>query len=253
MATKIIAAIDGHSRYLTADAPSASAMPFLFDLDSETLRCVAGGAGTNWECDRGVNSSGASAHAAETAIAVPKLEQFAATLVDGLIPKATEFTSGTTEIIPSFQGPTDPTTIPELNAVAVLGSIWIDTTYGPPFAQKQLMRLADPSPDGDPAMWGSVSLVSYNAGVLTAQVSVAGVEVSAVVYDTDGNETAHLSLNGSVGSAELRSGANFLTLQGGLLTWTGSLNLPTIPTSDPLVAGAVWNNLGTLTISAGGA
>jgi hypothetical protein len=68
MATQTTVAIDGHGRSLTVDAPSISPMPFLFDLDSETLRCVAGGTGTNWQCDRGFNSSPVSAHDAGTAV-----------------------------------------------------------------------------------------------------------------------------------------------------------------------------------------
>jgi hypothetical protein len=68
MATQITAAIDGHVLSLTVDAPSESAMPFLFTLGSETLRCVAGGTGTNWGCERAVNSSPVSAHDAGTAV-----------------------------------------------------------------------------------------------------------------------------------------------------------------------------------------
>ncbi len=42
------------------------------------------------------------------------------------------------------------------------------------------------------------------------------------------------------------------TLQvNGDLTITGNLNLPGIPSADPLVAGRVWSNLGILTVSAG--
>ena len=63
-----------------------------------------------------------------------KLAQFAATLEDGLIPKATQLLSGTTTQLPSFVGPTDPTTIPELAAIMVPGSLWTDTTADPAIA-----------------------------------------------------------------------------------------------------------------------
>jgi hypothetical protein len=38
---------------------------------------------------------------------------------------------------------------------------------------------------------------------------------------------------------------------GGDLTATGTANVIVIPTSDPGVAGAIWNNGGTLSVSAG--
>ena len=38
---------------------------------------------------------------------------------------------------------------------------------------------------------------------------------------------------------------------GGDLTAAGTANVIVIPTSDPAVAGAIWNNGGTLAISAG--
>ena len=37
----------------------------------------------------------------------------------------------------------------------------------------------------------------------------------------------------------------------GNITATGTANVIVIPTSDPAVAGAIWNNAGTLSVSAG--
>ena len=37
----------------------------------------------------------------------------------------------------------------------------------------------------------------------------------------------------------------------GNITATGTANVIVIPTSDPGVAGAIWNNAGTLAVSAG--
>ena len=37
----------------------------------------------------------------------------------------------------------------------------------------------------------------------------------------------------------------------GNVTATGTANVIVIPTSDPAVAGAIWNNAGTLAVSAG--
>ena len=37
----------------------------------------------------------------------------------------------------------------------------------------------------------------------------------------------------------------------GNISATGTANVIVIPTSDPAVAGAIWNNAGTLSVSAG--
>lgn len=46
------------------------------------------------------------------------------------------------------------------------------------------------------------------------------------------------------------TGSN-LTWDGSTLTVNGDVVLSGLPTSDPLVAGQLWNNLGVLTVSAG--
>ena len=77
MATQITTAIAFNTRYLSVDVGSGTSMPFLFDLGGETLRCVGGGGGTAWECDRGVNNTFPSSHVATTALTEVALVTFA--------------------------------------------------------------------------------------------------------------------------------------------------------------------------------
>ena len=58
------------------------------------------------------------------------------------------------------------------------------------------------------------------------------------------------STNGFVGSVTGAVTATTVTATG-TLTATATDNVIVIPTSDPGVAGAIWNNGGTLAISAG--
>ena len=55
-----------------------------------------------------------------------------------------------------------------------------------------------------------------------------------------------VSTNGFVGSVA----ATTVTASGNA-TLSGTANVIIIPTSDPGVAGAIWNNAGTLSVSAG--
>jgi len=55
-----------------------------------------------------------------------------------------------------------------------------------------------------------------------------------------------ISTNGFVGAVT----ATTITASGNLAA-TGAANVIVIPTSDPGVAGAIWNNAGTLSVSAG--
>lgn len=68
MATQITAAIVAGDRFIPVDAASATPMPFLFEIGTEKLRCVQGGATLVWECDRHVYGTIATSHAATAAI-----------------------------------------------------------------------------------------------------------------------------------------------------------------------------------------
>jgi hypothetical protein len=58
------------------------------------------------------------------------------------------------------------------------------------------------------------------------------------------------STNGFVGSVSGAVAATTITASGNA-TLSGTANVIIIPTVDPAVAGAIWNNEGTLAISAG--
>ncbi len=68
MATQITAAIVPGDHFIAVDAASSTPMPFLFEIGTEKLRCVSGGATLVWECDRHVYGTIAQAHAATAAI-----------------------------------------------------------------------------------------------------------------------------------------------------------------------------------------
>lgn len=77
---------------------------------------------------------------------------------------------------------------------------------------------------------------------------------SGPVRSENGFQT--ISVNATTGAvsttATLGAATSVTTLAvSGNSTLSGSANVIIIPTSDPAVAGAIWNNAGTLAISAG--
>lgn len=79
-----------------------------------------------------------------------------------------------------------------------------------------------------------------------AAASLSGADYCIVIgagQDVDASENHQLNIGGLL-TGSLATGAAYLTVNGGLV-------LPNIPTSDPGVAGQVWNDNGTLKISAG--
>jgi hypothetical protein len=59
-----------------------------------------------------------------------------------------------------------------------------------------------------------------------------------------------VSTNGFVGAVTGAVAATTISASGNA-TLSGTANVIIIPTSDPGVAGAIWNNAGTLAVSAG--
>ena len=59
-----------------------------------------------------------------------------------------------------------------------------------------------------------------------------------------------VSTNGVVGAVTGAVAATTITASGNA-TLSGTANVIIIPTADPHVAGAIWNNAGTLSVSAG--
>ena len=59
-----------------------------------------------------------------------------------------------------------------------------------------------------------------------------------------------VSTNGFVGAVTGAVAATTITASGNA-TLSGTANVIIIPTADPHVAGAIWNNAGTLSVSAG--
>ena len=57
--------------------------------------------------------------------------------------------------------------------------------------------------------------------------------------------------NGEVGGTTPAAGAFTTVSASGNATLSGTANVIIIPTSDPGVAGAIWNDNGTLSVSAG--
>jgi hypothetical protein len=66
--TLTTAALQPRQRQLLVDTASATETPFLFTLDSETLRCTNGGATLVWDVDRHVNGTLAALHASGSTV-----------------------------------------------------------------------------------------------------------------------------------------------------------------------------------------
>jgi hypothetical protein len=80
---------------------------------------------------------------------------------------------------------------------------------------------------------------------LSGNLSVAGSSTLT------GAVTATAGVNGPVGEVT-RSTGKFTTVSAtGNATLSGTANVIIIPTVDPAVAGAIWNDAGTLKVSAG--
>jgi len=63
VATSITAAIGAGDRWLAVNAASTKAVPFYFTIDAEVFQCKSGAQTLVWECERGQNGTGRSAHA----------------------------------------------------------------------------------------------------------------------------------------------------------------------------------------------
>lgn len=104
---------------------------------------------------------------------------------------------------------------------------------------------------------GVTSWTTNGAGTVTSvggTGSVSGLTLSGTVTSS-GSLTLGGSLNLSsppaIGGTAANSG-KFTTLEAtGNATLSGAANVIIIPTTDPAVAGAIWNDSGTLKVSAG--
>lgn len=78
---------------------------------------------------------------------------------------------------------------------------------------------------------------------------MANTTFSGPVRSENGFQT--ITKNATTGAITVNTTIGTDVTVGGDLTATGTANVIVIPTSDPGVAGAIWNNAGTLAISAG--
>ena len=141
--------------------------------------------------------------------------------------------------ITTFVGPTDPTTVPALAALVIPGAVWVDTRYGPPYAQKQWE-----TDNG----WEPSAFVAYDAdGNLTARVNADPTGVALILAQSmTADEVA--SVRATLDDTRMVcDGLDARSLVVGRLGFV----LTGLPTSDPAVAGALWSNSGVVTVSAG--
>lgn len=73
----------------------------------------------------------------------------------------------------------------------------------------------------------------------------------ALAASNGGAATAGDNNGGAGGDLTIRAGAGGSASGGGQAGANGNILLPALPTSDPAIAGALWNNAGMLSISAG--
>jgi hypothetical protein len=96
--------------------------------------------------------------------------------------------------------------------------------------------------DGNATVGGDLDVAS---GDVTASTGTIDIFNATTVTVSDGTTTDDLTATGVVtfsgSSATISGNASLL----------GTANVIIIPTSDPAVAGAIWNDAGTLKISAG--
>jgi hypothetical protein len=152
-----------------------------------------------------------------------------------------------TSMLPIFVGNVDPATDEILLPLVAVGAMWIDTSYGPPFQQNQWQVIV-----GTP-MWVPAPMIVYDevgnvAGRITMFANAGdalgdggSVEVSAF-FGADGvNGTLRIDSNG----IEFNSDSLPLNIH------TPSVMCTLLPTSDPGFLNQLWNDNGTLKVSAG--
>lgn len=82
---------------------------------------------------------------------------------------------------------------------------------------------------------------------------MANTNFSGPVRSENGFQT--VTINGTTGAVTVTStlgaATSVTSIATGTLNTTGAVIMANLPTSDPLVAGQLWNNTGVLTVSAG--
>lgn len=94
----------------------------------------------------------------------------------------------------------------------------------------------------------------HNAGTSTANLSIRAAHAPVNAGNSTVGGTLTLEGGDGAANASTNSDGGDLVLAGGAKVGTGSdgnIILNNVPTSDPTVAGALWNDAGTLKISAG--
>lgn len=188
----------------------------------------------SWDVVRGVSGTTPAAHDIDAPV----------TLVSpGGIPV------GDGVAVPVFIGNGDPTEDADTEDLVIPGAVWVDTTYGPPYAQKQWY----PDVEDVPAHWQSLTYAGYYAdGTIGAELSVNtdpdGPGVNVSVFDSDGNPTGIWQLSANL----LVAGFGDLDTTGiGLILSATGIKTVNLPTADPHSVGALWSNSGVVTVSAG--
>jgi hypothetical protein len=145
--------------------------------------------------------------------------------------------------VPFFVSATDPTTVPALAPLVVPGAVWVDTSFGPPFQQF--------SRDGS-GVWQTIDLIAYdNAGAQQARL-LGPSSAGSVAMFGGGRVGAHGNITAQTTAAFLLWSADpDETAPIGIYASAQGLTVTGLPTADPLVAGALWSNLGIVTVSAG--
>jgi hypothetical protein len=98
---------------------------------------------------------------------------------------------------------------------------------------------------------GAITIFTMGSNIVSDS---SGLDISSIHWGVNvGGDASFASLNvggaGALASLDISSGA--IVMDNSTLTVTTMLLLPGLPTSDPAFAGQVWNDGGTLKISAG--
>jgi hypothetical protein len=197
--------------------------PQLIMVGAEAMY-VANPGGLAWSVLRGANLTSPASHSAG----------------DTVTPTSTAGQPSDVGVIggvPFFVSDTDPTTVPALAALVVPGAVWIDTSFGPPFAQN--VRGV--------STWQSAPIVVYSdtgqllAKIVAERMSMTTANVQMETWDGDGNIQGSVSANPTGVYLDWQDGTTTLGLTTAGISSFGLL-IPHAPTADPAVAGALWSD-----------
>lgn len=259
--TVLTAPINKHTGLISVDTPLDNpSYPLFYTIDSEKIEVIDQADTNQWEVERGIAGTQAAKHNRAVSLVsisspysgggssvpdpsgapdgqVPIVTDGAYAL--GIVPTVT-LTGTQTTLRQIYIGDEDPVVAHAADLIP--GDIWIDTTGGLPFVTKI-------TTDGtgwilQAIVWkvnGGNSIVTIEGdGQIDVMRGTSGLFVTA-----DGAAGGNVSLQTAAASVEAHTDGSVV------LSGSGVVMAYSLPTADPGNAEQLWNDAGTLKVSAG--